>query len=331
MEAFLGAHDASAVLDAGDAHVQSPDPSPRAGACPGFLASDPEAAAVLAGELQLFHTRRKQRVGQQDQLRQKIGQLGKAIEGLTAQQDAKDREVRLVRDDYDRTNDLYRKKLVPASRIVTLERDLAKLEGERGQLIAQTARAAGQISEIELQITGIEQSTQSEAGKEIREIEARIGELMERRLAAEDQLKRVDLRAPQTGIVHELAVFTVGGVINAGETVMMIVPNDDQLAIEVRVSPSDIDQVSIGRRTKLTFPSLNRNDTPEISAEVARVAADLTREAQSGATYFVTRIRATGSEAEKLKSIKLLPGMPVEAYIEGGERTAWSYLIKPDR
>lgn len=296
---------------------------------PGFLQSDPEAPAVLAGELQLFHTRRQQRVGQQDQLRQRISQLGKEVEGLAAQEAAKSRELKLVREEYNRTSDLHAKKLIPTTRITTLERDLARLEGERGQLVAQTARAGGQIAEIELQITGIDQTLQSEAGREIREIEARIAELMERKIAADDQLKRVDLRAPQTGTVHELSVFTVGGVINAGEIVMMIVPIEDQLAIEVRVAPSDIDQVSVGRRTKLTFPSLNRNDTPEIQAEVARVAADLTRETQSGASYFVARIRATGAEMEKLKKIKLVPGMPVEAYIEGGERTAWSYMMKP--
>jgi HlyD family secretion protein len=296
---------------------------------PGFLASDPEAPAVMAGEVQLFHTRRAQRAGQKDQLRQRIGSLGKEIEGLTAQLDAKEKEIGLLSDELGRLKEMSRKQLVPMTRVVTSERELARLQGERGNFIAQIARAGSQISETELQISGIEQTVQSDAGKDLRDIEARINELIERRLAAEDQLKRIELRAPQSGIVHELAVHTVGGVINAGEPVMLVVPNEEALAIEVRISPNDIDQVSLGRRATLRFPSLNRQDTPELIGEVSRVAADLTREPQSGTMYFLARLKVTASEEAKLRAIRLVPGMPVEGHIEGGERTTWSYLIKP--
>ncbi len=294
-----------------------------------FAASDPEAPTVMADEAQLFQSRRTQRTGQQDQLRLRIEQQGKEIEGLTAQRMAKEKEIKLLEDELGRLRDLYAKQLVPLARIVSSERDLAKLEGERGQLIAQIARVGGQTTETGLQITGIDQSAQSEAGRELRDTEARINELIERRMAAEDQMRRIELKAPQSGTVHELAVHTIGGVINAGEVLMLVVPSEDALAIEVRISPNDIDQVSIGRRAMLRFPSLSRETTPEIIGEVSRVAADLTREPQSGAVYFLARIRATGTEAEKLKSIKLVPGMPAEGYIEGSDRTTWSYLVKP--
>ena len=294
-----------------------------------FLHSDIEAPAVMAAELQLFQTRRIQRVGQQDQLRQRIGQYNKEIEGLGAQLAAKEKEIKLLEDDLSRMRDMFKRQLVPSTRVLQAERDMARLEGERGQLIAQIARSGGQISEAELQIVGIDQGVQSDAGKELRDVEAKINELLERKLSAEDQLKRVEVRAPQSGIVHELTVFTVGGVINAGETVMMIVPTEELLALEVKVSPNDIDQVSLGRRATLRFPSLSRGETPEIIGEVTRVAADLTREQQSGAAYFLVRMTAKGTEEEKLRAIKLVPGMPVEAHIEGGQRTALSYLVKP--
>lgn len=295
----------------------------------GFKSSDSEAPAAMVDELQLFQSRRTQRTGQQDQLRQRIEQQGKEIEGLTAQRNAKEKEIKLLEDELGRLRDLYAKQLVPLARITSTERDIAKLEGERGQFIAQIARIGGQTTETKLQIVGVEQSAQSEAGRELRDTEARINELNERRMAAEDQLRRIELRAPQAGIVHELAVHTIGGVINAGEVLMLIVPSEDALAIEVRISPNDIDQVSIGRRAVLRFPSLSRENTPEIVGEVSRVAADLTRDPQSGAAYFLARIRATGTEAEKLKSIKLVPGMPAEGLVEGSNRTTWSYLVKP--
>lgn len=296
----------------------------------GFMGSDLEAPAAMAAELQLFQTRRIQRNGQQDQLRQRIGQYQKEIEGLSSQRSAKDKEIKLLEDDLGRLRDMFKRQLVPSSRVVQGERDLARLEGERGQIIAQIARSGGQIAEAELQIYGIDQATQSDAGKELRDVEARINELLERKLAAEDQLKRIEVRAPQSGTVHELNVYTVGGVINAGETVMLIVPTDDTLSIEVKVSPNDIDQVSLGRRALLRFPSLSRAETPEIIGEVTRVAADLTREQQTGAAYFLVRLAAAkGAEEDKLRTVKLLPGMPVEAHIEGGQRTTWSYLVKP--
>lgn len=294
----------------------------------GFASSDPEAPAVMIGELQLLQTRRTQRVAQQDQLRQRIDQLGKEMEGLGAQQTAKDKEIDLLRDELLRMRILSRQQLIPTSRIVTAERELAKLEGERGQLIAQIARAGAQVSETELQITSVDLTTQSEASKELREIEARINELAERRISAEDQLRRIEIRAPQSGTVHELAVHTVGGIVNAGETIMMVVPTGDALAIEVRIAPGDIDQVSIGQRAVLRFPGLSRETTPEIAAEVSRVAADLTRDTQAGA-FFLARLTAAAGEQAKLNKVRLLPGMPVEGYIEGSQRTTWSYLVKP--
>jgi HlyD family secretion protein len=211
------------------------------------------------------------------------------------------------------------------NRILSAQRDLTKLKGEWGALVAQVARAQGQISEMELQMIGLDQTMQTEATKELRDIEARIAELAERKIAAEDQLKRVVLAAPQDGTVHDLAVHTVGGVIGAGETVMMIVPSRDELSVEVRIATSDIDQVHLEQPAKLRFPAFNQRTTPEITGTVTRIGADLTRDAQANSVFYVVRLRPEGMP----KSIKLVPGMPVEAFIATGERTAISYLVKP--
>jgi HlyD family secretion protein len=210
-----------------------------------------------------------------------------------------------------------------------MQREEARIHGEHGALEAQIARASGQIGEIQLQIIAVDEIIQTEAQKELRDIEARIAELSERRVAAEDQLRRVDLRAPISGIVHEFSVHTVGGVIAPGETAMLIVPDGDQLVIEVKASPADIDQIGPGQATMLRFPAFNQRTTPEVPGTVTRVAADLMRDAQSGLTYFLVRIKLDEEAVAKLGGLKLLPGMPVEAYIETGQRTALSYLMKP--
>ena len=139
--------------------------------------------------------------------------------------------------------ELWRKNLVPITRVTALKREETRLRGERGQLISTIAQAKGRISETALQMIQIDQDLRSEVSKELREMQARIAELIERKVAAEDQLKRIDIRAPQDGIVHQSIVHTVGGVVNAGDPLMMVMPEGDELSIEVKVSPQDIDQL----------------------------------------------------------------------------------------
>jgi HlyD family secretion protein len=293
---------------------------------PGDFLAEEDGPAVAEGEKRLFDFRRASKQGQVAQLKQRVGQLREEIKGQTAQRDAKSAEVELMVEELDRLEILRKKDLMATNRILSAQRDLTRLKGEWGSFVAQIARANGQIAETELQIYNLDQTMQTEATKELREMEARMAELAERRVAAEDQLKRVVLRAPQTGIVHDLAVHTIGGVIGAGEAVMLIVPNTDDLSVEVRIATSDIDQVHVGQKAMLRFTAFNQRTTPEIEGFVTRVGADLTREPQTNAVFYVARIRPSDTERE---SLKLLPGMPVEAFIATGERTALSYLVKP--
>lgn len=295
----------------------------------GFATLGPETDRVAAGERRLFEGRRKTSAGQKAQHAERIAQLGHEIGGLSSQRGAKARELALVREELARVRQMHDRNLLPVTRLLAMQREEARIDGEHGALGAQIARASGQIGEIELQVIAVDETIQTEAQKELREIEARIAELAERRVAAEDQLKRIDLRAPISGIVHELNVHTVGGVIAPGETAMLIVPDDDQLVIEVRASPTDIDQIRAGQTTMLRFSAFNQRTTPEVPGKVSRVAADLMRDAQSGLTYYLVRIKPDEATLAKFVGLKLLPGMPVEAYIETGQRTALSYLMKP--
>ena len=290
---------------------------------------DPDVAEAMASERKLFDLRREDRAGQKKQLQERVTQLQQEIVGLTAQQDAKDKEVALIEQELKGVRDLYAKNLVQLNRLTSLERDEAQLEGSRGELVAQAAEAKGKIAETQLQIIQVDADLASDVAKELRETDSKIGEYVERKVTAEDQLQRTDIRAPQDGIVFQMTANTVGGVITAGDPIMMIVPEDDKLQVEVKVDPKDIDDVQVDQPVVLRFTSFNVRTTPEINAKVVRIGADTSTDQRTGRTYYSVRIGLTNDELQRLGDVKLTPGMPVEAYIETGERTMLSYLLKP--
>jgi HlyD family secretion protein len=292
-------------------------------------ANESSVAVAVANERKLFVLRRSARLGQKAQLKQRITQLQDEIQGLTAQQEAKAREIMLIGKELEGVRELWKNNLVQITRLTALERDGARLEGERGQLVASVAQAKGKITETELQVIQIDQDLSSEVAKDMREVDAKFGEFVERKVAAEDQLKRIDLRAPQDGVVLELKVHTVGGVVPAGDTIMLIVPETDNLLVEAKVNPHDIDQIQVGQSAVLRFSAFNLRTTPEINGTVTRVSADTTTDQRTGQSYYTTRIAMTKNEIARLGDTKLIPGMPVEAFVQTGERSVLSYLVKP--
>lgn len=290
---------------------------------------DPQTLRAMAGERKLFELRRSAREGLKAQFRERVAQLQEEVRGLSAQQEAKASEIELIQKELAGVRELWTKNLVQITRLTALEREATRLGGERAQLIAAAAQAKGKIAETELQIIQIDQELSSEVAKELREIDAKLGELIERRVTAEDQLKRIDIRAPQDGMVFQSSVHTVGGVIAAGDTIMLIVPQADNLLVEAKVNPHDIDQVRIGQKAMLRFSAFNLRTTPEIDGTVTRVSADTSVDQRTGLSYYTVRIAMTPTELGRLGDLKLVPGMPVEAFVQTGERTVISYLLKP--
>lgn len=290
---------------------------------------DPEVVQIMEGERKLFELRRSARLGQKAQLREQSGQLLEEIVGLTAQQQAKKREIVLINRELEGVRDLFKRNLVQINRLTLLEREATRLDGEEAQLMAAVAQAKGKIAEIALKIIQIDQDLSSEVAKEMREIDAKIGEFVERKLQAEDQLQRVDIRAPQDGTVFQLAVHTVGGVIATGEPIMLIVPEADSLSVEAKVNPQDIEQVKLDQRTVLRFSAFNAATTPEINGQVSRISADVSSDQRTGQSFYTIRIAINPDELSR--GSKLVPGMPVECFIQTGERTVISYLLKPFR
>ncbi|HYJ29271.1 MAG TPA: HlyD family type I secretion periplasmic adaptor subunit [Allosphingosinicella sp.] len=288
-----------------------------------------DVAEVLGGERSLFEARRTAIEGQRAQLSERVTQLREEIRGLEAQAAAKRKQTALINQELEGVDRLYKQNLVPITRLTSLQREASRLDGEEGQLVASIAASRGKIAETELQIIQLVQDLKREVAAELRDSQAKIGELVERKVAAEDQLRRVDIRAPQNGFVHQLAAHTIGGVINAGEPIMLIVPQADSLVVETRIAPQDIDQVHPGQRVSLRFSAFSQRTTPEIFGTVSRVSADLTREQQTNTSYYTVRVSIPEDELNKLEGKALIPGMPVEAFIQTGSRTALSYLVKP--
>ena len=251
---------------------------------------DPDVAQVLAAERKLFDLRRASRAGQKAQLRERIEQLGKEINGFISQQASKEKEVTLIERELTGVRDLFQKSLVPITRVTALERDATRLDGERGQLIASVAQAKGKVAELNLQIIQVDEDASSDVAKEMRETDGKIGEYVERKIAAADQLKRTDIRSPQDGTVFQSTVHTVGGVIPAGEPIMLVVPDAEKLAVEARVNPQDIDKVQVSQSAVLRFSAFDARTTPEISGKVTRVSADTTTDQRTGLSYYTIRI-----------------------------------------
>jgi HlyD family secretion protein len=290
---------------------------------------DPDVAQVLTAERKLFDLRRAARAGQKAQLRERIEQLGKEINGFSSQQVSKEKEVTLIERELAGVRDLFQKNLVPITRVTALERDGTRLDGERGQLIASIAQAKGKVAELNLQIIQVDEDASSEVAKEMRETDGKIGEYVERKIAAADQLKRTDIRSPQDGTVFQSNVHTVGGVIPAGEPIMLVVPDAEKLAVEAKVNPQDIDKVQVGQSAVLRFSAFDTRTTPEITGKVTRVSADTTTDQRTGLSYYTIRIALERDQTARLGNAKLVPGMPVDAFVQTGERTVISYLMKP--
>jgi HlyD family secretion protein len=290
---------------------------------------DPDVLHVTRGEQTLFELRRLAREGLKAQSREQIAQLEQQIQANVEQVTAKAKEIDWIQQELKGIRELWKQNLIPFSRLTALERDAARLEGERGALVATIAQTRGRIAETQLKIIQVDEDLRTEVGKDLAEIRGKKSELTEKRVAAEDQLKRTDLIAPQDGKVFQRAVHTIGGVIQAGEAIMLIVPDADTLIIEAKVAPQQIDQLHLGQQTTLRFVAFNQRTTPELNGEVIRIGADVTQEEKKNEAYYSVRIRISDSELVRFEGLKLVAGMPVEAFIQTAPRTVMSYLVKP--
>ena len=294
-----------------------------------LVAAAPGVASLIAGETRLFEGNRLNRESRKQQLELGIEQIGEEIAGLEAQRAAKLEEIELVEAEHQRISTLTEARLVESSRIFAIGRERTRLLGERGEIDAAIARAKTRTSEIRLQVIAIDETARTEAQRELSLVETRISELQDRRAAIEDRLTRTDIRAPISGIVNEMKIHTVGGVITPAEVLATIVPEEARLKIEVKFAPASIDQIAVGQTARLRFTAFNQRTTPELEGMMTYLAAATTRVGTTGESFYAGDIEVAPAELAKLAGLRLMPGMPVEVFVTTEERTAISYLAKP--
>lgn len=288
-------------------------------------AGDEGVQHILTNETRAFSLRREARDGQKAQLQERIVQLSEQVTGLQEQAVAMEVQVDLARKDLALAQKMWAQKLVQYSRLNMAQREKADLDGELAGIRANIAQAKARISETNLEIFQIDQQLRGDVAKELNDVSSALSELKERKVAAEDQLRRLDIRAPQDGTIHQLSIHTIGGVILAQETLMLIVPQSDLLVADVRISPQDIDQVHLGQGAFLRFPAFNQRLTPELHGTIERISPDLVVDPQSRAAYYEARLTLEHDG----DALALKPGMPVEAFLRTNDRTVGSYLTKP--
>jgi HlyD family secretion protein len=291
---------------------------------------DAEVAHIISGQEKLFRSNRAAFKGKQDQLQQQVEQMNEQIDGLVSQQKSKEQQIKLIDSELVNLKKLQKQGLVPVSRVLAMERERARLDGERGALVAQKAEAESKIGEIKIALIQDQDAYRSQVLTELREAESKIAELTERRVAAQSRLSRTSIKAPEDGTVYQVMVHTIGGVIAPGEAVMLMVPEGDELVLQAQISTQDVDNVHVGQKAIVRFPALRSRFTPEIDAEVIHVAADVSRIDQNTPPFYAVRLKLVPHALDKLEpGQKLKPGMPAEAFIRTDERTPLSYLLKP--
>ncbi|KPJ92973.1 MAG: hypothetical protein AMJ53_08325 [Gammaproteobacteria bacterium SG8_11] len=293
------------------------------------LIEDEKIAEILRSQKELFNARRSSLQGQLDILDQQIIHLRKDITGLQAQKKSKEKQLLITTNELNNLKELLKKNLIENSRVLTLERELARLDGELGEHISDIAAVETEIDEKKLQKFQLQKNFRQEVISELRQLQTELFDVTERKNTAEHVLEQTEIRSPVDGIVVGKGVHTIGGVVRPGEILLEIVPEKDRLIIEAKLDPQDIDRVKVGLSSGINLTAFNQRNTPEIKGTVAYVSADIFEDQKTGMPYFIARIEVAEEEIDRLKDKKLQPGMLADLFIRTGERTFAEYLFEP--
>lgn len=288
-----------------------------------------ELAETVAGQRRLFAARSESLAREAEQLTRREGQFANQIEGIEAQVAALNTQLALIAQQLDTQRALYGRGLVSRDRVLTLERETARLAGEIGRLAAARAEAEGRVTETGIEILKLSTARREEAITRLRDTNASEAELIERRHALRERLSRLVIRAPVSGVVYGLTVNTPRSVIRPADPVLYLIPQDRPLVIAARVAPIHVDQVVVGQQVVLRFPAFDSRSTPELFGKVVRVSPDAFADERSESAYYRAEIRLDAGEIGKLAGKTIIPGMPVESFIRTDDRSPLAYLVKP--
>lgn len=293
-------------------------------------AQDEDVSDLMEGQARLLQAREASREKETAQLHKQRRQIYDQITGLEAQRTALREQLTLLEIELKNQQHLLEQGLAQAARVLSLQREKARLLGQMGELAAQVAQAEGRMTEIDLEVLKKASQRREEAITTLRDIQYRELELREERRALIEQMARLDVRAPVAGVVYDLKVFAMRSVVRPADPILFLVPQDRPLIITVRVEPIHIDKLHLGQSVNLRFSALDQRNTPQLSGLVAQISADAFEDTATRNSYYRAKIvLSEGEQARLPKDVTLIPGMPVEAFIRTADRTPLAYLLKP--
>lgn len=291
--------------------------------------SRPDVAKLLDGQQKLFTMRAETQTRQTDQLHRRAALMASQIKGIDAQSAATREQLRLIRAELTDQRDLLARGLTQSHRVLSLEREEAHLIGLASELAANRAAAEGNQTEIALEILRLAAARREEASQHLRDIAAPELELVERRHSLRDRIKRLDIRAPVSGLVLGLQATTPHAVLRPADPVLFLIPQDRPLVIQAQIPTPHIDAVYVGQRVRLIFPAFSARTSPDLLGTVALISADALTQESTGQSFYRAEIVLDPAEQERTQSLPLRPGMPVQAFIQTADRSPLAYLLQP--
>lgn len=289
----------------------------------------PDSSAAEAGQRQIFAARAALREGRAAQRVERVAQMANQIEGVMAQIAAGEAQLKILESELASAGELVGKGMMRKAELLDLQSRQAGLLGDIAGRRAEVARLQNAARDAELEVDQAERAFHEEVAIELRKTMTEVEEMILEVITLTDQLARVEIRAPSDGVVHEMQVTTEGGVVAPGETILQVVPQGNGVEFEMRLSTQDLDRVHVGQPTQLVFPSLDQRTTPRLEATVASVSPAAIIDPQTGQNFYRLKIAVTPAELARLGPVEILPGMPVEAFLQTGDRSVMSYLLSP--
>lgn len=293
--------------------------------------ADPRASDSMRSQQQVFEARRNAHEGEIAVLEQRIEQLGQQVQGAKGLMAGKQRLEDSFREEYADYAGLQAQGYTDKQRLRELERNLANTEGEVAELVSEVARLEINAGETRLEILQLQKAFHTSVVEQLGEVQIQVFDLEERIRATADRAERTSIRSPVAGVVVGMDVTTLGEVVKPGETLLYVVPNAEDLIVEARVDPADIDRVVSGQSADIRFSSFSSATTPVIEGQVTSLSADALRDENSGLAYYLARVEVTPEGYDMLDDLVLVPGMPAEVLINTGSRSLLAYLTQPVR
>jgi HlyD family type I secretion membrane fusion protein len=292
-------------------------------------AASPVLNRIVQDQTLQFEERKRSRAAQVTLIEAKVQQLESEMAGIAVEKASTEKQIGFIDEELTGLRSLKERELIPITRVLAMERERTRLEGIIGRAIADTAKASNGISEARLQVMQLKQKFQEEASAQLLETRQKINSSREKLVVAKDLLTRLDIRAPRSGAVQNLKVFTVGQVVRAGESLMEIVPNNERLVVHAQLPVNSIEHLRVGQTAEIRFPGLHSRRIQMMTGKLASISHDRLVDDVTKQPYFLGLIDLADAKLDERYRDKLIAGMQADVVVATGERTALEYIVSP--